>query len=194
MRKVIASINVSLDNFMAGPQCVLDWHFEKWGSDLAEAFSRQLAAADTILLGRVTYCAMAHYWPVKALDLTYPMEDIAFAHMMNSYTKIVFSSTRNLPPWSNAKLARGDVRDVVLKLKRQRGKDIIIYGSSKLLASLIQFGLIDEYVLWVHPIVLGNGKPLFQSLSRSIAMELIETSVFNSGVVKLWYRAEPPGD
>src|SRR5688572_29446129 len=93
MRKVIASINVSLDNYMSGPNCELDWHFQRWGPDLALSFCQQLSTADTILLGRVTYCAMALYWPQKAQDLSFPREDIAFADMMNNHTKVVFTKT-----------------------------------------------------------------------------------------------------
>ena len=99
MRKVIVSMNVTLDGFMAGPNCELDWHFSFWNEEMAEYASEQLSHADTILLGRITYKAMAKYWPSMAMDLSYPREDIAFAGMMNSYKKIVFSNTLNEVHW-----------------------------------------------------------------------------------------------
>jgi dihydrofolate reductase len=191
MRKVIASINVSLDSFMSGPNCELDWHFERWGPDLAQSFGEQLSQADTILLGRVTYCAMARYWPEKSQDLSFSREDIAFADMMNNYTKVVFTNTLTRPVWGNSKLIKGNLKKEILKLKQQPGKDIIIYGSGKLITSMVELGgLIDEYVLWVHPVVLGNGKPLFKCLPDSLCMKLVKTHTFRSGVVMLCYQPQ----
>jgi dihydrofolate reductase len=192
MRKVIASINVSLDSYMSGPNCELDWHFERWGPDLAQSFGEQLSTADTILLGRVTYCAMARYWPQKSQDLGFPREDIAFADMMNKYTKIVFTKTLTAAAWDNSRLVKGNLQREISKLKRQRGKDMIIYGSGKLITSMIELGgLIDEYVLWVHPVILGEGKPLFKCLSNNLDMKLVKTNTFRSGVVMLTYQPQP---
>jgi len=191
MRKVVASINVTLDSYMSGPNCELDWHFEKWGPDLAQSFCEQLSHADTILLGRVTYSAMARYWPQKAQDLSFPREDIAFADMMNNYTKVVFSNTLTSSAWINSKLIKGNLKKEVQNLKKQRGKDIIIYGSGKLIASMVELDLIDEYVLWVHPVLLGQGKPLFKYLPDTMNMKLVKTTTYRSGVVMLCYRPLP---
>ena len=79
MRKVIVSMNVTLDGFMSGVNCELDWHFQRWTKDMADSLYSQLSEVDTILLGRVTYAAMANFWPHKAKDLSFPREDIAFA-------------------------------------------------------------------------------------------------------------------
>ena len=188
MRKVIASINMTLDGYMSGPNCDLDWHFEKWGPDLATAFGQQLSYADTILLGRVTYSAMARYWPQKAQDLSYPREDIAFADMMNSYAKIVFSKTLTSATWNNTRLVRRSLKTEKQKLKRQAGKDMIIYGSGSLVDSMLQLQLIDEYVLWVHPIILGGGKALFGLVPEKLPLRLTRTHSFRSGVVMLCYE------
>jgi dihydrofolate reductase len=195
MRKLIASINVSLDSFMSGPNCELDWHFESWGPDLAQSFYEQLSSADTILLGRVTYCAMARYWPRKSLDLNFPREDIAFADMMNNHTKVVFTKTLAEPAWVNSKFIRGDLRKEIKKLKSQPGKDIIIYGSGKLINSMVELGgLIDEFTLWVHPVILGEGKPLFNSLQHRLRMKLVKSHTFRSGVVMLDYLDATAGN
>ena len=195
MRKLIASINVSLDSFMSGTNCELDWHFESWGPDLAQSFYEQLSSADTILLGRVTYCAMARYWPRKSLDLNFPREDIAFADMMNNHTKVVFTKTLAEPAWVNSKFIRGDLRKEIKKLKSQPGKDIIIYGSGKLINSMVELGgLIDEFTLWVHPVILGEGKPLFNSLQHRLRMKLVKSHTFRSGVVMLDYLDATAGN
>lgn len=188
MRKVILSMNVTLDGFMSGPNCELDWHFEIWSADMAASLCEQLSKADAIILGRVTYSAMARYWPAKAIDLSFPREDLAFAEMMNNHAKIVFSKTLTTTVWSNSRIVKGNIRKEVLQLKQQHGKDIIIYGSGKLASSLMKLGLIDEYFLWVHPVVLGAGKPLFKGLQNKLRMKLMNVKTFRSGVTVLSYE------
>jgi len=187
MRKLIVSMNTTLDGFLSGPDCELDWHFKCWTEEMAEAACEQLSKADTILLGRVTYCAMARYWPSKAADLSFAREDIAFADMMNTYTKIVFSKTLPFPEWNNSRLVRGHLAKEIACLKQQRGRDIITYGSGSLVTALMQLDLIDEYQIWVHPVLLGKGRPFF-SLQDTLSMRLFDTKTFRSGVVLLWYK------
>ena len=190
MRKVIVSMNVTLDGFMAGPNCELDWHFNYWNEEMAKAAIEQLSNTDTILLGRVTYKAMAKYWPAKAMDLSYPREDIAFAGMMNSYTKIVFSKTLENAEWNNSKLIKDNIRMEVVRLKKQQGKDMIIYGSGSIVSALSQWGLIDEYVLWIHPVFIGKGKTLFRNVHDKLMLKLVHTKTFGSGVVILYCETE----
>ena len=187
MRKLIVSVNVTLDGFMAGPNCELDWHFSRWTAEMAEIQSRQLSCADTILLGRVTYNAMAAYWSAVRCDLRFPREDLAFAGLMNSRQKVVFSRTVKELPWENSVQICGNLGSEVYKLKKQDGNDIIIYGSSKLIGGLIKLGIIDEYILWMHPVMLGTGKPLFSKTKKFTNMRLSNAQQFNSGVVLLHY-------
>jgi len=190
MRKVIVSMNVTLNGCMAGPNGELDWHYTRWGDDMARATSMQLGQADTILLGRVTYQAMAGYWAVKARDQSGPREDVDFADMMNSYTKIVFSKTLvKAGGWQNTRLAKRNIAREVMELKHSPGRDIIIYGSGKLVAALSKLGLVDEYRLWVHPLVINKGRPLFKGLSADL--KFIGKTTFNSGVVLMSYRYTP---
>lgn len=184
-------MNVTLDGFMSGPDCELDWHFKSWTSEMAETLCEQLNKADTILFGRVTYMAMARYWPSKAMDLSCPREDLAFVEMMNRYTKIVFSKTLEKAEWNNSRLVKENIADEIVKLKKQTGKDIIIYGSGKIVSTLIQLGLVDEYQIWVHPVLLGKGKPLFKSLQHRLRLELFNIKTFCSGVVLLLYKYRP---
>jgi len=192
MRKIIVSMNVSVDGFMAAPGGELDWHFEKWTSEMAETLCEQLSKADTIMLGGHTYSAMAAYWPRTGMNYDYPREDIAFAEMMNNYQKVVFSQTLTRLYWNNSRLVKKNTRDEVVKLKESAGKDIIIFGSATLVSSLINLGLIDEYILWVHPIVLNGGTPLFPAAPGKLAMQLVKVKKFHSGVIVLYYKVPAP--
>ena len=195
-------MNVTIDGFMAGPDCELNWHFQRWTLDMAEHLGDQLSKADTILLGRITYNAMARYWPAIAASVSIAREDIAFAEMMNSHTKIVFSKTLKQSDvtakgWSNSKLAKKNISDEIVHLKKSHhkpGKDLIVFGSGQLVSSLMQSDLIDEYQLWIHPVVLGKGKPLFKPASLRengmLKMKLVKTKIFSSGVILLSYKVQ----
>lgn len=180
-------MNVTLDGYTSGPNCELDWHFKKWTSEMADTLYAELRATDTIILGRITYSAMAKYWPGRANDISFPREDLAFADLMNNHTKLVFSNTLRKTEWSNSVLAAGDAVTEISKLKRDRGKNMIIYGSGKMVQSLILHQLIDEYQLWIHPIVLGTGKRLFPGMDQQTEMKLMHTQTFSSGVILVTY-------
>lgn len=181
-------MNVTLDGFISGPNCELDWHFQCWTNDMAHSLCEQLSKADTILLGRVTYAAMARYWPSKSKDLSFPREDIAFANMMNNYTKLVFSKTLAAAQWNNSIVVKGNIAGEITRLKQQPGYDMIVYGSGRVVSALIHLGLVDEYHMWVHPVLLGKGKPLFKNLPDRFTMKLYKTTTFSSGVVLLYYE------
>jgi dihydrofolate reductase len=189
MRKVVVSMNVTLDGFMAGPNCELDWHFKSWNEEMARSTAAQLSRADTILLGGVTYRGMAQYWSGNPVNLVAPREDLDFADMLNRYPKVVFSKTMASLQWNNARLATKSIAEEVKELKRTTGKDIIIYGSGKIVDALIQLNLVDEFRMWVHPIVIGCGKPAFKALQSPLNLHLMRTESFSSGVVILFYAA-----
>ena len=182
-------MNLTLDGYHSGPTCELDWHFERWSPEMGKVMTEQLSTADTILLGRITYQAMAAYWPSVIINMSYPLENIAFARMMNEYRKIVFSTTLKKPSWNNSTLIRKNVADEVTLLKKQCGRNLILYGSGKLASTLIAKNLVDEYVLWLHPVVLGEGKRLFSLLATQMSLNLINTRTFHNGVVLLHYRS-----
>jgi dihydrofolate reductase len=181
MRKIIASLYVSLDGFFAGPNGELDWF--AWDEETAKYSKDLLKAIDTIIFGRVTYELMAGYWPT-ANPAT---EDPVIIDAMNNVPKIVFSKTLEKVAWNNAKLAKGNIAEVVAALKQQPGKDVVIYGSGSIIATLTQLGLIDEYLIFVNPIVLGSGKPLFKGLKDRFDLKLQKTQLFKNGVVLLDY-------
>jgi dihydrofolate reductase len=181
-------MNMTLDGFMAGPDSELDWHFKTWNDDMAKHACEQLGTMDTILLGRVTYEAMADYWPSESMDLLQPREDIAFADMMNSYSKVVFSKTLQKLNWKNARVVRGKIKEEIAGMKQQTGKDMIIYGSGSIVNTLTQLGLVDEFRIWVAPVAIGSGIPLFRDIKKYLNLTLTSVTPVSSGVVILYYR------
>jgi dihydrofolate reductase len=188
MRRVIVSMNVTLDGFMAGAKGELDWHFPLWNKEMSSYACEQLHDVDTILLGRVSYQTMARYWPYAAFYLTGTSDDIEFAHMMNNHNKIVFSKTLEKVEWNNSRLIRDNIQEEISLLKQQRGKDMIIYGSGSIVQTFTRLGLIDEYRIWMHPVVITRGKSLFKSVRNNLNLKLTQTRTFSSGVVLLHYQ------
>ena len=182
MRQIIFQMMVSLDGYFEGPNKELDWHlvddeFNEYASDL-------LNSVDTILFGRVTYQLMASYWPTSAAKTNAPI----IAEKMNSLRKIVFSKTLAQAEWSNTMLVKENAAEEILKLKQQPGKNMVIFGSSDLAVSLVDSHLIDEYRIFVNPVVLGSGKPLLKGLKNRFDLNLIRSKIFKSGLVMLCYK------
>jgi dihydrofolate reductase len=189
MRKIIVSMNVTLDSYIAGPNNELDWHFAYWTEEMADWLGSQLTGTDTLLLGHKTYRAMAEYWPMQTCAINTNRGDLAFAGIMNAYKKVVIARKSIPLPWHNSLLIKDNWVAGVTALKQRAGKDIIVLGSGQLVKGLINTRLIDEFILWVHPVTLGRGRPLFNGLNHTLAMRLINTKVFRSGVVALQYAA-----
>lgn len=184
-------MNVTLDGFISGPHCELDWHFKYWNEEMSVYAAAKLRQADTIVLGKVTFRAMSQHWPLIANNFAYPREDIAFADMMNSYRKLVFSASLPhddpaIAEWPNTTVSKRNATLTLGRLKQLPGKDLIIFGSGRLAASLIADDMINDYLLWVHPVVLGNGKRLFPQ-GEMPQLTLTGSHTFESGVVVLSY-------
>lgn len=175
-------MNVTLDGFLSGPRGELDWHFPLWTEEMAQSACDQLSTMDTILMGRITYQTMAPYWPKAPAG--------NFGDMMNRLNKVVFSSTMQQAAWNNTRIVRENTAVEVARLKKQPGKNIIVYGSRSIVACLKEAGLIDEYRIWVHPVVIGNGNALFDLHDR-MNLTLLRTKTFGSGVILLYYQSHP---
>ena len=182
MRKIIVSNYVTLDGFFAGPNGEFDWFV--WDDETAQYSKELLTSMDTILFGRVTYELMAGYWPTASP----PAEDQVIIDAMNNLPKIVFSKTLDKVSWKNSKLIRGEIAEEISKLKQQSGKDMVIYGSGSIVSTLTNLGLIDEYRIFINPVVLGSGKPLFKGIKDRLNLKLFKTKTFHSGVVLLHYQ------
>ncbi len=167
---------MTLDGFMAGPKGELDWHVVD--QDFMRYVAGMQETTDGLVFGRVTYEMMAAHWPTS---------NQPEAPMMNDLPKLVFSRTLKSVAWKNSRLATGDVREEIARLKAEPGKEIALIGSSDLASSLIREGLIDEYRIFVNPVVLGAGLPLFKDVARA-PLTLVSSRAFDSGNVLLCYR------
>ncbi len=146
-----------------------------------------LNGVDTIVLGRNTYLEMARYWRNLGQDVHFPRDDYPLAVLMNRCTKIVFSKTPDLPVWENSKVISTVAEIELMKMKEGQGTDMIVLGSGLLVQSLISAGMIDEMILWIHPVVLNEGKLLFTTMSGNSILSLRRTVQTDSGVVVFFY-------
>ena len=182
MRKVIFFMLTSLDGFFEDLDKNINWHH------VDEEFNKfaieQLNSVDTLLFGKITYELMASYWPTSEAVANDPV----VASKMNSLPKIVFSKTLATIKWQNTRLIKDNFMGEVSRLKQQPGKDMIIFGSSDLAVTFIEYGLIDEFRIMVNPVALGGGKSLFKGLQNKLEFKLLKTKTFNSGNVLLFYE------
>jgi dihydrofolate reductase len=176
MRKVIVSILVSLDGSFEGPNKELDWHV--WDDIMEKYMGGFLNTVDVILLGRVAYQLLANYWPSSKENL---------APMLNNLPKIVFSRTLEKVEWNNSRLIRENIKEEILKLKQQPGKDLVLFGGANI-ATLNELRLIDEYRIIVNPVVLTNGKPLFKDVKDKFSLKPSGARSFSCGNVILNYQ------
>ena len=180
MRKLIAAINMTLDGFCDHTATIAD-------DELHEHYNQLLGNADTLLYGRITYQLMESYWPTIVKNPTGNKPEDEFAVLIDNISKIVFSRTLKNVDWKNTKLKKEVVKEEVLELKQQAGKNILA-GSPSLIVALTQLDLIDEYQLCVQPIILGRGLTLFKNVKNRINLKLLKTKPFGSGAVTLYYE------
>ncbi len=189
MRKLVVSMFSTLDGFVVGPNEEMDWVMGNFDAEGMGADMGALQAnAGDFLLGRQTYQIMANAWPNMTEEMS-PGADV-----MNHTPKIVASSTLTETPWgkyANARLVKGDILEEIRRLRQQNGKDIVTFGSPKLVQSLAEAGLVDRFRIWLHPTLLGSGKPLFRGKER-LNLKLVGSKVYKNGVIGLDYEPTPP--
>ena len=183
MANVIYSMTVSLDGFIAGPDGEIDW--SPPDDELFRFHTERIRELGAHLLGRRLYETMV-YWETAGEQPSISEDELEFARIWQKLPKIVFSSTLEKVE-GNARLASGGLAEEVANLKEEPGKDIAI-GGAGLAASAMKLDLIDEYRLFLSPVVLGGGKPYFPALDERIEFELVETQTFGSRVVYVRYR------
>ncbi len=177
MRKIVAGLFITLDGVVESPQ---NWQMSYFNDEMGAAVGGLMAAADTMLLGRVTYQEFASFWPGA------PADD-PFTAQMNDTPKYVVSTTLDTVEWKNSTLINGNIAEEITKLKQQPGKNIGITGSATLVRSLLRDNLLDELVLMVHPIVVGSGKRLFEDMGEQVMLTLVDSQTFSTGVLSLTY-------
>jgi dihydrofolate reductase len=186
MGKLIYSMNVSLDGYVETPDHSLDW--ANVDEELHSWFNDQAREMDASLYGRRMYELMAAYWPTAESDPSATETMLEFARIWKPLPKVVFSSTLTSVDW-NSRLASGDVGDELARLRTEFDGDFDV-GGPTLASAFIRHGLVDEYRLVVHPVVLGSGTPFFPKLESPIRLRLTETRRFDSGVIYLGYTAQ----
>lgn len=199
MRKLKLETQVSIDGFIAGINGNTDWMIWNWGPDwtwdeeLQRYHTELTKSVDCILLSKqMAEEGFNAHWQKVTED---PLDtQFSFAKHITDTHKIVFSrtidrSTQIPGGWHNTEIANGNFIDVVKQLKKQDGKDIIVYGGSTFVATLIKAGLIDEFHLLVNPVALGQGLPIFNTIDNKQNMELIKAKSYKCGIVLLHYKA-----
>jgi dihydrofolate reductase len=186
-RKVIYSMGVSLDGYVAGPGGEIDWSVPD--EELHRFHNQQAREIDVHFCGRRLYEVMV-YWETAERNPAADEVELEFARIWQALPKVVFSKTLDAVV-GNARLAGDDIAEEVTKLRQEPGKDLAV-GGAGLAASFAELGLIDEYRLFVSPVLLGGGTPFFPALDEKVDLELVETRTFGSRVVYLRYRRRSP--
>jgi len=185
MRKIISFMHISLDGFVAGLNGEMDWI--KVDEEIFDYVGMRISEGDTALYGRVTYQMMENYWPTAGDNLTATKHDIEHSKWYNKVQKVVLSKTMKDEGFTNTKIINDNLSDRINEIKKQVGKDILLFGSPTATHSLIQLNLIDGYWLFVNPIILGQGIPLFVDIKDKIKLKLLTTRQFTCGVTELNY-------
>lgn len=183
MRKIILALQVSLDGFFEGRNREIDWHLVD--EELHSHFNEQLASMGAFLDGRVTYELMAGFWPTADQDPSSTPAMVEFAKIWRDMPKIVYSRTLERADW-NTTVVHDVVAEEVLALKAQPGGDLAL-GGADLADAFRRLGLIDEYWIYIHPVLIGHGKPLFKPADDRTRLTLAESRAFGNGVVLLRY-------
>jgi dihydrofolate reductase len=186
MRKLKLQVEISVDGCIAGPNNEMDWLISD--DEIMKYIDNLADSVDTILMGRKMVDEFVPYWTEVANKPNDSWN--AFAKKMIEIPKIVFTKTLTKSNWINTEIAKGDLNDEITKLKSQDGKDILVYGGASFDSSLIKEKLIDEFYLFVNPIVLGSGKAIFKDLKEIQKLTLIESKVFDCGLVLLHYEVK----
>ncbi len=180
MRKLIAGMNMTLDGFCDHTAMIPD-------DEIMLHYNELLSNTDTLLYGRTTYQLMESYWPAVVKNPTGNKPTNEFALLIDNISKVVFSRTLQHVDWKNTQLKKEFSKEEISELKQQAGKSMLV-GSPGLIATLTQMGLIDEYQLVVHPIVLGNGLVLFKNIRDRVDLTLLKTKTFGCGAIALYYE------
>jgi dihydrofolate reductase len=187
MRKIIASLQVSVDGFIEGPNGELDWAMAEDEETWAEV-NEMLNSVDTFILGRVMYSDYEQYWLALLANPTGTKNENAYARLADKIPHIVLSKTLDKVAWKATRIVR-DIEEIRI-MKEQQGKNIVTWGGATLVSSLMNMGLIDEVRLMVNPIILGGGKALFKDVKERHSLKLIRAKPLKSGKVSLTYSTQ----
>ncbi|HAN17944.1 MAG: dihydrofolate reductase [Bacteroidetes bacterium GWC2_33_15] len=188
MRNLVYFMHSSLDGFVAGSNGEMDWITVD--DEIFDFVTTMTDQVDTALYGRVTYQMMEAYWPTAGEQPNASRHDKEHSIWYKNVSKVVLSKTINETGLLNTKVISDNLSENINKLKQQSGKNILIFGSPRASHSLLNLGLVDEFWIFINPILLGQGIPLFKNVQELIKLRLLDTKTFTSGVVALHYRKE----
>ena len=175
---------MSIDGYVARPNGEVDWMTWNPDDQLLQFINSLIDSSDTILLGRKMADGFVSHWENTARN----NPDNLFAKKMVDTPKVVFTKTLDKSTWNNTTLAKGNLAEEIANLKKQNGKDIIVYGGASFVSSLIKEGLIDEYHLIINPVAIGNGMTIFKSLDRTQKFSPVESKLYPGGKTVLSYK------
>jgi dihydrofolate reductase len=185
MKKIIAVEWLSLDGYFSDAENGTDWLVS--GEEAQTYLLKMFEAFDTILLGQVTFQMFESYWPKPNPADKNPQE---LTHFMNDTHKVVFSKSLKKTNWNNSEILKDIVSKDIGKMKKEADKDIVIFGSGSIVSALTKLKLIDEYVFWVVPVFLGNGKTIFKSDEAKAKLTFLDTKTFDCGNIMLHYQTD----
>ena len=181
-------MHISLDGFVAGPKGEMNWI--KVDQEIFDYVGKRISEGDTALYGRVTYEMMESYWPTAGDKPNASKHDIEHSKWYNNVHKVVLSKTMKDKGLTNTTIISGNLSERINAIKQQAGSEIAVFGSPSATHALMQLNLIDGYWLFVNPIILGQGIPLFTNIKDKIKLKLLSTKQFTSGVTALDYVVE----
>ncbi|WP_188187943.1 dihydrofolate reductase family protein [Nonomuraea sp. SYSU D8015] len=184
MGKLIYWVHTSVDGHIDGPNGEFDW--TEMGPELSAYGDEVHARVGTFLYGRLVWEMMSGYWPTADQTSDHP-HDLTFASIWRSTPKVVFSTTLKEAGW-NTRIVSGNLGEEVAELKRQSDQDLLLNGGSQLASAIGELGLIDEYHIMVHPVVLGGGRPLFPPQKERLDLRLTDSRTFDARTVLLRYE------
>jgi len=180
MRKLKLQVQISVDGYVGGPNGELDWAMHNWDDELKKYVTGITEPVDTIVLGRKLAQGFIPHWA------SHPQEE--GADKFNTTNKVVFTKTLERSEWAHTVLAQGELVEEIMILKNQAGQDIIAYGGATFISALIKHDLIDEYHLFINPVVIGSGLAIFTGLEQKRNLNLVKTTVCECGIVVQHYE------
>lgn len=184
MRRLVVFNSVTIDGYFSGKNGDLSWAKSHEDPEWDAFVEENAKSGGVLIFGRITYQMMMSFWPTPSALKLYPI----VAERMNRLPKIVFSQTLEKSSWNNTKLVAADPAAEMRKMKAEPGDDMAILGSGSIVAQLAETGLIDEYQIVVNPVVLGEGRTMFEGIKQKLALKLVRSRTFGNGNVLLCYE------
>jgi dihydrofolate reductase len=185
MRKLKLQVQMTVDGYIAGPNSEMDWMVWNWDDELKNYVTKITEPVDCIVLGRKLAEGFIPHWATVAANPDHP--EFTAGKKFTETSKVVFTKTLTESAWDNTVLATGDLVEEITTLKQQAGQDIIVYGGATFVSALIKYALIDELHLFINPVAIGNGLPIFKEIEGKQNLILVKATSFSCGIVILHY-------